>query len=345
MLDQGVVPAELLQVTKEHRNDELVVTVVNAYLERATALTDSDSELLSTMRGELVDLRVSGVTFQWVEGWVRRMKVGEKTNYAPSTIRKRVGALARVLDWHFRQITPPNEMLPGNPLRALPRGYSAYTSTDAREALRNGLDERRDTARAHRLGAEVEARIERILAGEKRPDRERPWPTDPHFEMLYRLIVDTGLRLFEAYRMTVDQIDYSSMLLNVKGSKGRVGETKERFVVLKPELGARLKAYCKAQGRKSGERIFPFWDGRRETRANCSSRLSARFKTLFDYAGAPHLVEHDLRHEATCRWVTLQKDGRWVFSSTEICQMMGWTDMRMMLRYASLRGSDLSGRL
>ena len=35
----------------------------------------------------------------------------------------------------------------------------------------------------------------------------------------------------------------------------------------------------------------------------------------------------------------------WIFSETEICKIMGWKDTRMMLRYASLRGQDLSSRL
>ena len=55
---------------------------------------------------------------------------------------------------------------------------------------------------------------------------------------------------------------------------------------------------------------------------------------------------HDLRREAKCRWVEPRDaGGRWVFSEVEICKIMGWTDPRMMLRYASLRGTDLADRL
>ncbi|MCG9015218.1 hypothetical protein, partial [Laribacter hongkongensis] len=57
-------------------------------------------------------------------------------------------------------------------------------------------------------------------------------------------------------------------------------------------------------------------------------------------------TEHDLRHEATCRWFSMRDArGAWVFSDIEICRIMGWTDTRMALRYASLRGEDLSSRL
>lgn len=92
--------------------------------------------------------------------------------------------------------------------------------------------------------------------------------------------------------------------------------------------------------------VFPFWDGTPEDKDRASGRLTARFRALFDYAQVPGFTEHDLRHEATCRWVELRTPGGgWVFSDIEICRIMGWSDTRMMLRYASLRGADLADRL
>ena len=46
----------------------------------------------------------------------------------------------------------------------------------------------------------------------------------------------------------------------------------------------------------------------------------------------PDFREHDLRHEATCRWVELRNATGWVFSEIEVCRIMGWSDTRMMLR-------------
>ena len=43
--------------------------------------------------------------------------------------------------------------------------------------------------------------------------------------------------------------------------------------------------------------------------------------------------------------ILLRNATGWVFSEIEICRIMGWSDTRMMLRYASLRGSDLASRL
>ena len=47
------------------------------------------------------------------------------------------------------------------------------------------------------------------------------------------------------------------------------------------------------------------------------------------------MTEHDLRHEATCRWFELRAlDGRWTFSDVEIARIMGWSNLAMVLRYA-----------
>ena len=97
---------------------------------------------------------------------------------------------------------------------------------------------------------------------------------------------------------------------------------------------------------KASELIFPYWDGTKKDKKGTTNRLSHRFTSLFEYARTPNFREHDLRHESTCRWVTMRNpSGHWIFSEVEICKIMGWTDMKMMLRYASLRGEDWSSRL
>jgi integrase len=97
------------------------------------------------------------------------------------------------------------------------------------------------------------------------------------------------------------------------------------------------------------DRLFPqSWDGSDEPDAlkNTSGRLSAQFASLFDHAGCADLREHDLRHEATCRWVLMRDArGQWMFRDSEIIRMMGWTGIAMFLRYASLRAEDLGSRL
>lgn len=335
LLDRGIVPQELLSVPKAS-DDPLLTQVISAYLAAAPALTESDAKLLgvSMLDKPIVSLRFSALTYRWVESYVAWLKSAD-VNLAPSSIRKRIGALGRVIDWRIKRTTEDGATPMANVARLLPRGYSNYTKADTGVA-------RRDVQRDRRLSASEAARIDAALAGVKRDDRERPYTDDPAFPLLYRVIVDTGMRLFEAFRLRVDSIDLAKNIIHVDGSKGHRGYIKPRIVPIKPHLREPLRAWC-------ADRVgllFPYWDGTAEHRPRASSNLSRRFSNLFDYAGVPDFTEHDLRHEATCRWFELRgPDGRWVFSDIEIARIMGWSDLRMALRYASIRGEDLAARL
>ena len=336
LLAKGIVPEALL--TKPRTADDPMVTVVIEEYQRDTSVTDSDTDLFKVMKPELIGVRVSGITFTWCEEYVRGFK-SPKVHLAPGTIRKRVGALARVVDWHIKRTTKDGDTPRGNPLRMLTRGYSVYSKTDTAE-----VDAKHDVARDRRLAADESTRVDQALAGVKRPDKERPFITGPEDQLpfFYQLIVDTGLRLFEAYRLRVESVDLVRNVINVDGSKGHRGKIKPRVVPLKKHLREPLRQLC--EGRAAGQ-VFGFWDGTEEDRKRAQLRLTSRFKNLFAYAAVDDFTEHDLRHEAACRWFTLKDASGWVFSELEICKMMGWSDTRMALRYLSLRGEDLSARL
>ena len=340
MLDRGVVPQELVAATPKV-DDPLLIEVIRSYT-KAAPITVSDDALLGQMLSELVGTRISSVTFLWVDRYVKDLKLRRAKPIAPSTIRKRIGALGRVLDWHWRRVTPQGELPPANPLRLLPRGYSLYSQGEANELAKFDKVAKRDQMRNRRLAPGEEDRILAALAGEKRPDRERALDVDPAFAMLFRMIVATGMRLREAYRLRVDQVDIKRRLINVEGSKGHRGVIKPRLVPMTSELSGMLRIWC--EGRVG--LLFPFWTGAEDDLKKATARLSARFRVLFEYAEIPSMTEHDLRHEATCRWVLMrQPGGGWVFSDVEICRIMGWTTTDMMLTYASLRGEDLAARL
>lgn len=331
LLAAGVVPQGM--VTARAAVSPLMVEVVDQYLAMSTA-SAADQELLSWANRDVVGVRVSDLTFPWVEAYVRRLKV--EANLGPGTVRKRVGVFSRVLDWHLLRTVHDKS---GNPFRMLPVGYSLYTAVDVR-LLKPGAVPKTGAARDVQLTERQEAAVRSALAGVKRSDRERPYPTDPELTLLFNLLLDTGLRLREAYRLRIDQLDFANRFIRVEGSKGHRGALKPRVVPLAPMLAAELLAACAG---RSGL-VFGFWEGTRgAAEKKTTGGLSKRFRTLFDYAGATEITEHDLRHTATCRWVLLKNaQGRWAFSETQLCRIMGWSDTSMLIRYASLRGEDLA---
>ena len=104
VLSRGIVPSELLAAPARKADDPLVIEVIRTY-SRAAHVAPSDNEVLDVLVRETPGLRVSGVTFAWCDAYVQGLK--RVNNLAPGTIRKRVGSLARVLDWHIRQTTQP----------------------------------------------------------------------------------------------------------------------------------------------------------------------------------------------------------------------------------------------
>jgi integrase len=127
-----------------------------------------------------------------------------------------------------------------------------------------------------------EERILAALAGAKRPDRERALDADPAFTMQFRLIVATGLRLREAYRLRVDQVDVTRRLIHVEGSKGHRGVIKPRMVPMTSELMELLRPWC--QG--SAGLLFPFWI----TGRGCGSPPAMAVQMLRSQADQNHRI-------------------------------------------------------
>lgn len=338
LLSRGIVPIELLQDEKAKRGPALDKTI--AHYIAAVDVAPTDLVTLHSLSKEVGSARTTDVNARWADEWVKRMKLVE--NRAPGSLRKRVGSLARVLDWYIRSTLKDGATAPANPLRMMPRGYSQYTAAEAADLVSVGKAAKKDSQRDRRMSDAEYVRVVDALAGGRRVGRERPLTVDADFSLLFELIVNTGLRLSEAFKLRVDQVDVLKGVLRVEGTKGERGRIKPRVVPLAPALRPVMAERC---ADRVGL-IFPFWDGTLESKIKASARLTHRFTTLFDYAEVPDFREHDLRHEATCRWVMMRdKSGRWMWSEVEVCKIMGWTDTKMFLRYASLRGEDLADRM
>ena len=166
--------------------------------------------------------------------------------------------------------------------------------------------------------------------------------------MLYSVIVDTGCRLREAYTLRREYIDAEKHSLRVDGTKKRGGAIKPRQVPLKPNLEAALLHYRSTLPSGPGLLFPTLWSGSRDPKdlKLTTGRLSQHFIALYKSAGVENITEHDLRHEATCRWIELRSPrGGWLYNEVEIAKMLGWESLDLFLRYASIRGEDLAARM
>jgi integrase len=143
-------------------------------------------------------------------------------------------------------------------------------------------------------------------------------------------------------------IDLDAKVMRVQCSKQWRGKVKFRNVPIRPELHAALKTYLATRALLPAAFLFPFMEEEPGlTLKQVTQRLSDRFRIAFEYVDIEGLTEHDLRHEATCRWLELRDgSGNWMFRLEEINKIMGWApNSTMAQRYASFRGEDLAARL
>jgi integrase len=345
LLAQGHLPHDL--VTPRVRvSSETLAKLMRDY-QAAVPVSALDSAILDLLRFQIGAERADKVLkYQWAEDWVRSLKL--EHHLAPGTIRKRVGAVARLLDWFLKREAKAGEQPIANPFRLLPKNYSTY---NAHEGLllesRDNVAPKKDVSRDRRLEPNEEARIVAALRGDKREGRERALelPDGAALMDLFLLLVNTGLRLREAYTLRVQDVHLDMRTVHVRRSKTGAA----RDVPLLPDVYALLRRRIE-EVKDAGARaaIFPWWtdgmDSKELTRV--TSLLSRALARAFAFAECIDLTAHDLRHEATCRWV-LMKDGRgnWLFRTEEVMRITGHKDPRVFMRYVFLRGSDLAERL
>lgn len=306
----------------------------------------SQQVTLGSLIAEVGDVRLADATYSWLAGYVRGLKTRQR-NLAPGSIRHRVQALGRAIDEHMRH-NPTLVMV--NPVRLLPKGYSSYSDIDARLAQAGGSTIKRDVARERRLHPGEQERIVAALSGHQRGDRERGLllPGGNALLTLFLAIVWSGLRLREGYTLKRGSVDLVGKVIRVQSSKQWRGKVVFRDVPMRPEVHAALVEYLATRHLLPAAWLFPFMDEEPGlTLKAVTQRLSDRFRSAFSYAGCHDLREHDLRHEATCRWFEMRDAaGGWMFRGEEVNRIMGWSaGSTMAQRYASFRGVDLAQRM
>ena len=337
------VPAELLQPTTVAGKS--LGYVVRQWANSGLA-APSQQVTLGSLMAEVGDVRLADATYSWLADYVRGLKTRQR-NLAPGSIRHRVQALGRAIDEHMRH-NPTLVMV--NPVRLLPKGYSSYSDIDAKLAQAGGGAIKRDVARERRLHPGEQERIVAALSGQQRDDRERGLllPGGNALLTLFLVIVWSGLRLREGYTLRRGSVDMAGKVIRVQSSKQWRGKIVFRDVPMRPEVHQALTVYLSTRALLPGAWLFPFMDEEPGmTLKQVTQRLSDRFSSAFSYAGCDDLREHDLRHEATCRWFELRDStGGWMFRAEEVNRVMGWSaGSTMAQRYASFRGVDLAARM
>jgi integrase len=334
-------PAELLRPVGSGRS---VGSAVRDWANSGLA-APSQQIVLAKLIEEVGFIKLSDTSYTWLTEYVHWLKV--KRNLAPSSVRQRVQALGRSLDeWNRHHQDAPVI----NPVRMLPKGYSTYSEVDKRVAEAGGKKAKIDVTRDRRLHPGEEDRIIAALSGVQRDDRQRALSLPGGNAMLtmFLIIVYSGLRLREAYTLKRSQIDLENKVMTVQSTKQWRGKVVYRSVPMRQEVHRALVAYLSTRSLLPGARMFPFMDEEgAHSLTVVSQRLSARYRIAFEYAGCHDLREHDLRHEATCRWLEMKgADGNWLFRLEELNKFMGWSaGSTMAQRYASFRGSDLAQRI
>ena len=341
-LKVGIIPEGLLDRASKRvkRNAAMANTIksmVREYKLEYDANVD-DMALLNLIAYEIGGTKIKAITVPWILGIIKGYKVERRLR--PATIRHRIGALRRCLDWAIAV----KQSLPSNPLRALPGRYAVYSPSDVRALAAIGHQAPdSNNERDRRLLPGEEDRIRKVLSGdpeyrkaikvERMLDPENAVP----FYLLFELALETAMRLSEMFTLRIDQIDIENRTIFLDKTKNGT----KRQVPLSSVAVAALTEYLREK--PSSEFLFPeFWNGDTTKRAKdqARSRLSGRWATVARLAKCKDLHFHDLRHEATSRLFERTK-----MSEFKIAKITGHKDMKSLARYANLRASNLADEM
>lgn len=117
---------------------------------RSPSVPASTEGLLDTLGAEIGTTPLADINYDWTEQWISALK--REKHLAPGTIRKKKGALSRVLDWVARAHPL---WLSANPLHYLPHGYSGYDANSRAVLAQDGIDTAGDCERNRRIGGRV----------------------------------------------------------------------------------------------------------------------------------------------------------------------------------------------
>lgn len=338
-LRAGIVPQGLLErATRSSRHrpamDNTLRTLVESYRLEYDVKAD-DLSWLRLIANEVGDTRIEAVSVQWAADLIKGYKIAR--HLKPSTIRHRIGALRRCLDWAVVM----KKSMPVNPLRLLPDRYAVYAPSEVKVLAEAGIEAPdSNNERDRRLLPGEEERIRKVLSGDRtylksiKAQRMLDPENSVPFSLLFELALETAMRLSEIFTLRIDQIDLKNKTIFLDKTKNGT----KRQVPLSSVAVSALTEYLRDKG-DSGLLFPEFWNGDTSKRAKdqARSRLSGRWATIARLAKCKDLHFHDLRHEATSRFFERTK-----MSEFKIAKITGHKDMKSLARYANLRASNLA---
>ena len=205
----------------------------------------------------------------------------------------------------------------GNSLATVNRKYSAL-SVMIKFAQKRGYIDRVFEITKYK---EPEHRIRWVSDQEEKQildyfDKVKPVVSD-----IVKVLIDTGLRCGELWRLTVN--DVSDTHLTVWVSKGG----KPRTIPLTKRARSVLKKYT--EGRDSTEKVFNQWNNWKLT--HYWGRVRAHLSLTQDAQFVPHILRHSFCSRLVQKGVPL----------SHVQRLAGHSDISTTLRYAHLSQSDL----
>jgi integrase len=155
------------------------------------------------------------------------------------------------------------------------------------------------------------------------------------------ILCETGLRTQEALRLDWRHIDWQRHAIMIENDGRRDGSRtksgKSRRVGMRPVVRATLSAIWTKQGRPDAGAVFVNKHGKpyADTRRTGGNPLTSAHRTACRKAGIEGFRIHDWRHHFA---VWFLKNGG---NIRALCQIAGWSSMRMIQRYAVFEQSDL----
>lgn len=324
LLDKGIIPHDIRPETRPHTLGSVICEYITA-----AHPSQKDREVLNTVLKAKGAVPVLLIDANWVDGWIASMKREDKL--APASIRAKIGATARACDWAIRKKLIS---LPDHPFRTLPDGYATYNTTDVALAGVKRVDVERD----RRLEDGEEPSIRMVIQGGvlKRIQRDRIIENPDDLLVDFELALETSMRMRERYTLMCSQVDLRLRQIVLDETKN--GDSREV-----PLSSVALRVLKEQLERRQGEQwLFPWFEGDFSERGLKlkSNWLSQLYASIFDQAGCPDLLEHDLRHEAVSRLFE-----RTTLPVEAIMKITGHRTHKMVMRYLRLRGSSLASQL